>query len=289
MPTPLKQQQSLAHALGLQKALYFKREDEGPFHSHKGRIIPYLIDQYIQEGFTHFALSSSGNAGYVGARYIHEINKQRQEKISLDIYFGAQAHPEKVNRLQQYVSEHIHTHTVARPLQELHKLIHNNPIIKSLRQSKDPFAVQSLAPLAEELIGIPDLHAIFIPTSSGTTARALGTYMKKVEIHIVQTTATHPIAGMFDTQFEEESRSDASAIVDRIAYQKEIVKEIIKKSNGNGWVISNAEIKQAQSIVEIHTGIALSPTSALSVAGLQKALRSGYTPSGSIICLITGA
>ena len=65
-------------------------------------------------------------------------------------------------------------------------------------------------------------------------------------------------------------------------------KHLIKKSNGSGWVASDEEIKNAITLIEETCEILISPNSALSVAGLQKALSKGSKFEGPVVCLITG-
>ena len=113
---------------------------------------------------------------------------------------------------------------------------------KNLRQSTDDAALEGYFELAQELDKIPDLSAIFIPTSSGTTAQALGEAFAKLsqkpQIHIVQTTACCPIASVIARSEERATRqsisntstSIADAIVDHIAHRKEKVMEVIKNS-----------------------------------------------------------
>ena len=48
--------------------------------------------------------------------------------------------------------------------------------IKALRQSTDDLALIGYHALAEELLEISDISAVFIGTSSGTTAEALANY-----------------------------------------------------------------------------------------------------------------
>ena len=83
--------------------------------------------------------------------------------------------------------------------------------------------------------------------------------------------------------------SVASAIVDKIAHRKDNVVEVIKYSGGSGWIANDDEIKDAISLVKKTTSIEISPNSALSVAGLKKAVENGFIFEGRVVCLITGA
>jgi threonine synthase len=168
---------------------------------------------------------------------------------------------------------------------------------KNLRQSTDDSALKGYASLANELAKIKNLSAVFIPTSSGTAAQGLYEGFKKMkvnpEIHIVQTVACHPIAGAVMMASISSplsaAKSIASAIVDKIAHRKTDVAEAVKKSQGAGWVPDDEEIKSAINLVKKNTGISISASSALSVAGLIQAINNNWIFNGPVACLITGA
>jgi len=92
----------------------------------------------------------------------------------------------------------------------------------------------------------------------------------------------------FDKNFENTDRSIAGAIVDKVAHRKEKIIELIKKSQGFGWIATDKEIRKAIKLVKEKTDIDISPNSALSIAGLQKAIKNNWKWNGTIVCLITG-
>ena len=158
-----------------------------------------------------------------------------------------------------------------------------------LRGSLDDTATIGFQTISYELANeAPDADAFFIPCSSGTSS--VGIYngykdLKSPSIHIIQTTKIHPIASQFDREFKKSEKSISSAISDRVAKRKDQVINIIKKTNGFGWVISDEEIKNAQVILKSLCNIETSTDSALSLAGLQKALKSGYKIKRPILLL----
>jgi len=94
-----------------------------------------------------------------------------------------------------------------------------------------------------------------------------------------------------EVQSETQSapnHSIAGAIIDNIAHRKEKVADLIKQSGGAGWIVTDEEIKEAMKLVKQTTNLEISPNSALSVAGLKKAIANGFIPSGPAVCLITG-
>lgn len=293
MQTPQELKAELGKSLGLpdETSLYFKREDLHPYGSHKGRSIPLMIDERIKAGGTHFAISSSGNAALAAGLHVQKINESRKDndKIMLEILVGKNINSAKLERLEKLKDSNILISSQDRPLQALFMKT-QDPSVQSLRQSNDPLALVGYGSLAEELEKIPDLNAIFIGTSSGTTGQALAEYFKdkKVEINIVQTSSCHPMTDAFLQYEGNNDKSIADAIVDTVALRKDILIPLIKKSGGNGWVASNEEIVAAQDIVKKNTSLAISANSALSVAGLMQAIYTGKKWSGAVVCLITG-
>jgi threonine synthase len=148
--------------------------------------------------------------------------------------------------------------------------------------------------LAQELGKIENLSAVFIPSSSGTTAEGLALGFEKLnispEIHVAQTQSCHPLVDAINGAVipPNQTPSLASAIVDTVGLRKDTLSELVKKSGGAGWIITNEEITAAIELVKKAKDIPLSPNSALSIAALQKALKGGRTFSGPIVCLITG-
>jgi threonine dehydratase len=196
-----------------------------------------------------------------------------------------------MNKLEDLKDEHILISLQERPLQTLFIKTQDDSI-RGLRQSTDDTALIGYNALAEELLEIKDLRAVFIGTSSGTTAQALAEYFdkhgKKIEVHVVQTSSCHPIAGVFVDSEATEEKSIADAIVDHVAARKEALTSLLEKTNGNGWIARNEQISIAQELTEKHAKIVISPNSALSVAGVMEASYTGKTWDGSVVCLICG-
>lgn len=290
MITPHEEYPELAKTLGV-NTLYFKREDLNPYGSHKGRSIPIMIDIYVGQGIKHFAISSSGNAALAATYYLEKLNKDREEKITLEILVGQHISTKKLGKLEKFKNDYITITMHDRPLQALFTKTKDSDI-KALRQSTDNLALKGYESLAKELMEIPNLQTIFIGTSSGTTAQALAEYFelnnKKIEIHIVQTSSCHPIALAFVDDETQDELSIADAIVDHTALRKDILVPLIEKSGGSGWIASNEQIKAAQVITKNSTNLDISANSALSVAGLMQATYTVNSWAGSVVCMICG-
>lgn len=305
MKTPQQSYPLLAKALGIGE-VYLKREDLHPYGSHKGRSIPHMIKTYAKrDGIVDFVISSSGNAALAAMHTVEKHNLNNPDSpISLVVFVGEKIPKEKFNAIQSGIMDqisHITVEQVDRPKQTAFQLGKKKDTIY-LRQSTDDLALEGYRELADELIKIPNLTAVFIPTSSGTTAEALGKAFEEIQkpiaIHIVQTEACHPIvdeikksehAKEHNRKFEEKKNiSIAGAIVDRVAHRKKKVAAVIEKTNGAGWIVSDEEITDAMRIIKKTTGIEISPNSALSIAGLRQAIEQRWKPAGTVACLITG-
>lgn len=289
MITPHEMHADLAAAIGV-AGLYFKREDLHPYGSHKGRSIPVMIDHYIEHGNRSFVITGSGNAALAAALHIKKLNAGSPIPYTLDVFVGNHIAPHKLDKLNALADDHIRILTKERPLQALTEAVQAGT--RSLRQSTDDAALMGYASLAIELASIKNAGAVFIGTSSGTTAQALAEYFisKKfpIQVHIVQTPSCHPMAQEFEVFDGSEERSVADAIVDKTAFRKKSLIPLIKKTGGYGWVASNDDIKTAQELAFKHTGIEISSNSALSIAGAMKAAYLGYEMKGAVVCMICG-
>jgi len=285
----------LARALGV-KEVYLKREDQHKYGSHKGRSLPLMIKKYFKEACaTEFVISSSGNAALAAVEAVQAHNRNNESKLRLTVFVGQNINPQKMKKLITIIEDPlIKLEQTENPKQSAFQIDKDNKA-KNLRQSTDDAALEGYFELAEELDKIPNLSAIFIPTSSGTTAQALGEAFAKLsqkpQIHIVQTSACHPMVDALKLttyNLQLTTGSLADAIVDHVAHRKEKVVEVIKNSHGSGWIVNDEEIKNAIKLVKDSCNLAISPNSALSVAGLAKAAQSGCNWPGAVVCLITG-
>lgn len=299
MKTPQKPYPELAQKLALSE-LWFKREDLHPYGSHKGRSIPVMVKEYAKLGIQNFVISSSGNAALAAIISVQKHNQNNKANASLTVYVGKNIEEKKLERLQKEITHpNIHIEQVDNPKQSAFQAEKNSltedgtTTVKNLRQSTDELAVKGYMELAEDLVKIPNLQAIFLPTSSGTTAQALGeTFLKmgnNIQIHIVQTTACHPMAEVFDLErASQNSPSCAGAIVDNVAHRKQKVVEAVKSTNGSGWILTNDEIREAVNLIKENTDFVVSYNSALSLAGLLRAQKNNWAWSGPVCCVITG-
>jgi len=271
--------------------VWIKHEYLNESGSHKIRLLSYLFEKYISQGEKNFVISSSGNAAIAACYYLEKI---KNPKINLMVFVPSAIDSKKWKRLQlaRNNSPQIKIKKSKKAKQEAFKFSKETGD-RFLRGSTEPQAEQAYISLGEEIGQIPNLQAIFIPTSSGITSLGTFEYFKKinqnVEIHIIQTEKTHPLAQDFDKEFKVKKKSLAKAIVDKTAKRKIDVIRTIQESAGWAWVISDQELKKAKKVIKKNTDIdEISYDSLLSMAGLLKAQKNNWKFSGAICCLFTG-
>jgi len=295
MKTPQQSFPKLARALAVPD-LYLKREDLHKYGSHKGRSIPLMVKTYAKDGWKEFVISSSGNAALAAVLSVEQHNKNNpNQRINLRICIGKNIDAQKLQTLTKTADKAgsaVRIEQTERPKQTAF-LLDKKGEAKYLRQSTDDLALEGYRDLAQEVLKIPGLAAVFIPTSSGTTAQALGEAFlsagSAAQIHIVQTTACHAMAKKYDADFTPASSSRAGAIVDGIAHRKSRVWDVIEKTRGNGWVVNDEQILRAQALLKEHAGIHATANGALAVAGIEKAVKHEASWDGPVVALICGA
>ena len=295
--TPLERYKDLAKAIGASD-VYLKREDLHPYGSHKGRSIPVMIDAKASTGDRRFVISSSGNAALAAALYAKDWNAASRKKeigaspLDLTIYIGTHADPAKATKIKALEDgKNVRVLVKERPLQAVTAAVKEGAT--SLRQSNDDTALLGYQSLVEELAAQHNkIGAVFIGTSSGTTAQALAQgFLDKemgAQVHIVQTSSCHPMSAAFEPYDGPHERSVAGAIVDTVALRKPVLVPLVEKTGGRGWTATNDEILAAQDMVREHAGLEISVNSALSIAGLIQATEIGWEYDGAAICMICG-
>ncbi len=292
MKTPQQSHKSLASALDIDQDLYLKREDLHPYGSHKGRSIPAMIKHYLKEDdVRRFVISSSGNAALAAKLAVERHNTNNPDRaLSLEMFVGKRIPEKKLSKLESD-DERIRLSKTERPKQSAFAAAKKNGVI-NLRQSTDDIALDGYIGLAEELLKVPTLAAVFVPTSSGTCAQALGQiFVQKdpvPQLHIVQTGACHPIADMLGVSVQDIDQSAAGAIVDRVAHRKAAVADMITQTSGSAVVPTEEQIREAQTLLKTHAQIDATPNGALALAGLIQTKKEGRVFAGPVAVLVCG-
>ena len=286
-----KKYPGLAQKLDLPE-IWIKHEYLNESGSHKIRLLSHLLEKYISQGEKNFVISSSGNAAIAACYYLKKINNP-QINLMIFVSLGINYKKWKCLQLARNNSPQIKIKKVRKAKRDAFRFSKETGAI-FLRGSTEPQAEQAYIGLGEEIGQIPNLQAVFIPSSSGITSlgifKAFQKMNKNIEIHIVQTEKIHALAQNFDRNFKAKNKSLAGAIVDKTAKRKMDVIKAVQDSDGWAWVISDKELKRARKIVEINTGVAkMSYNSLLSIAGLLKAQKNNWKFDKAVCCLFTGS
>jgi len=257
-----------------------KREDKNPNGSFKDRSLAFQISKKLEMGIKELVISSTGNAA------ISAIAYAKLSMLKLHVFISPKIPKEKMMKIKAAQNDNIRIYISNKAKSDAIKLSKKKNII-NLRGSIDYDAIIGYKTISYELAKQnPEIDAIFVPVSSGTNV--IGIYkgysdlMRNKEIsiipqiHIVQTERIYPIAKVFDKEFERKNTSIALAITDKVAHRKQEVLNIIKKTNGFGWIISDDMIRNAIRLAKILNINNNSPNSNLSLAGYLKSKAKGY-------------
>jgi threonine synthase len=297
--TPLESIPELAKALNLE-SIYIKREDMNPTGSHKDRGLAFEISAHLQEGSKEFVMSSSGNAA------ISAIHLLKGSSSTLHIFLSNNLSVSKVNRLVKAISgkvssdifkgkdtdfENLHFHFSQKPLSTAFSFAKENNFVL-LRGSTDEYGYEGFKTMAYEIAeNFEDFDSIFIPISSGTTAKGIYEGFKEknfnIPFHLIQTTKVNTLVHRFDSDYQPSITSIADSIVDRIGHRVKDVEEIIKETGGTGWILNDKQIQEAQMILE-DLELKTSNESAMTIAAIQKAKENGWDIKKPI-CIFTGS
>ena len=253
-----------------------KNENVNPGGSFKDRSLAYQLSMYIDRGKNKFVLSSSGNAA-VSAAALASI-----ADVELDLFVSTHINPLKLEKIQKYLTDSgkIRLHQSDKAKSEAMQMAQQDGSVVNLRGSQDDLALPGFKTIAYELAAqCPEIDALFVPCSSGTSALAIMQGFKelgkKVAVFICQTAKVHPIAQEFDSSFADSETSLADAIVDRVAHRKEQLLIALKECGGGGKVISDSALLSVRHELS-EAGIDYSYNSLLGFAGYFKLVDNNF-------------
>lgn len=301
--TPISSSETLSKKFRVE-SLKFKREDLNPNSSFKDRSLAFQISYYYQKGVTELVLSSSGNSAISALAYcslakikLHVFISKKIPEYKLKRFLGIlelnNKNKKKFVKKENFECGLFQLYFSKTPKSDAIKFT-NDKGIKNIVGSKDDTGIEGYKTIAFELIEkAPDIDSIFMPCSSGTSTVGIFEGFRKAKaeipkIFIVQTTKVHPIAKLFDDNFEKSSKSDASAIVDRVADRKDQIVEIISKTKGGGVVVSDDEISESINLLKRFVDIEVSPDGAIGLAGLMKLVNSNRREFSNPCVIISG-
>lgn len=261
--------------------IIFKLEYLNPTGSVKDRGVSKQIFKLHKQGVKSLVIASSGNAAISAAYYCQAYH------LSLTAFISPNINPQKLAHLKNSSTQLMFS---PRPVTDAFRYATKTHSYL-LRPSVNPDGPIGYQTLGNELAKIKPA-AIFFPVSSGVTLLGTTQGYSKVhsllpQIHIVQTTAVHPLAQKFDHNFTSSKTSLADSLVAKSIPNKSKILNIINLSHGSGWVVSDEQISQASLWLDYHN-LACSYEGAAALAAIWKAQKQGWYRPNSVVCLLTG-
>jgi threonine synthase len=252
--------------------LFIKREDKNPTGSWKDRGTAFSLTKLIGEGIEEAIISSSGNAAISYLTYISKF-----DAFKLHVVVSPNTNKDKLTELEKLVEGTEQELVIDEKARSKAASISAKNKIPNLKASADDSIVSAYWSLGFELFDeIIDKNrdknvVIFTPVSSGTATvgMAQGLLLRinnefsLPKIIMCQTSSCHPLIENFDGV---EEKSLADAIVDKTLLRRYQLENILKQTNGEAIVITNAMLENALQFSKEHE-MDLSYTSLLSVAG----------------------
>ncbi|MCL4338748.1 PLP-dependent lyase/thiolase [Patescibacteria group bacterium] len=271
-------------SLKREESIYFKCEYENPTGSVKDRSLAYQTAVLEEKGINSAVISSSGNAAISAACYCN------LHGIKLTVFVSPNINK---NKLEVLKKSGCRLEISDKPVSNAFKYAKENNVY-NLRQSKDENALFGYETLAYELFTEgsfgekPD--AVFLPVSSGTTLVGFSLGCEKLgyhpAIHFVQSQSIHPLARLYDRDFIESKKSVADAIVARFTPRQLQISDIVERSKGFGWVISDEEAEREHRYL-LGKGYDCSVEGGLTLGAVKKAAKNGYKYEHPL-CVLTG-
>jgi threonine dehydratase len=282
----------------LGQELYLKREDQNPSGSFKDRLIAHIWDELINLEESEIVLSSSGNLAISLLYYQANSAKKLQNKSGttkkIKIFLKENLPEIKMRNLKALAGNaDVELVFSKRPKSECFRYAKQKHVFW-LRNSTGDDYPKAYEPMAREINQFEidngvQFDSLFVCCSSGTASQGLlqGFFQIKKEkpVYIAQTTRVHPLAKEYDTEFENQKKTAANAIADKVMPRRDELRELINKVHGGGFVISNEEIAYARNLLREWLGYDCSGNAALSLAAFFKSEQKSYNLKMPIIII----
>ncbi|MFQ5712243.1 MAG: threonine synthase [Candidatus Geothermarchaeales archaeon] len=297
--TPLQHSKRLGPKLGL-KNLYFKDETRNPTNSYRDRCASLIVSNALELGYTSLICASNGNMGASLASYASKAGLNCQILVPKKVDEGKLA--------QMMIHDVILTEAgeiLDESIERAAKIVEETGWYQATAEL-NPLTIEALKTIAYEVFeqGINPTWFI-VPMGDGGTIHSIWKgfdelkkfrWTESVPKMIgVQSEACAPISKAF--MAAEESITPiknpdtlALGILVRRPIHGEKALYCIRNTGGRALTVSDFDILSAQKRIAKLEGLFVEPTSAATVACLEKLAKGGMIKGGDdVVCLLTSS
>jgi threonine synthase len=287
--------------------LYLKLETANPSGSYKDRFAAFAIADLLRKKSKRCLATSSGNTGaalaaYAAAAglpcYIVLVEGAPEGKLAQMQAHGAHLVTVKGFGINKEISESIFA-----KLALLASHYQTQIQVSAFRYS--PVGMQGVQTIGFELAeDLPEADHVFVPAGGGGLALAIcrgyqlwkhrQPEFKLPKIHCVQPEGNNTIAGNLRAGLEhaqavENAFTRVSGLQVANVIDGDKTLQACRLSGGNGYLVSDEEVFDAQQILAKREGVFAEPAGAVAVAGWKKSVEFGeVSPDEKAVCIVTG-
>lgn len=291
-----------AETLGIRQLL-LKDESTNPTGSFKARGISMAISKAKELGITDCVIPTAGNAGGALSAYAYKAG------IRATVVMPRHTPDTLKKECLEYGANLILVDGLIDACGKKAREIATEKGAFDMSTLKEPYRLEGKKTLGFEIAEqlqwqLPD--AIIYPTGGGTGL--IGMWKAFAEMQemgwispkklpkmiVVQTDKCNPMIQMFETGvFPESYTPEASAAYGLAVpnpFGKNLIQQVIRKSNGTAISVSEQDIEQAFQEISGREGLLLSPEGAATYSGLKKLIEKDYIREDeSVLIFNTGA
>ena len=306
--TPLVKSRSIGAQLGI-SSLYFKMESANPTGSYKDRISALGVSRVLEEGKPACVGTSSGNAGSSVAAYAARVGIPYHllvlERVLETKLKQAMLHGAVIQKIKHFGTS---SEVGDKVFQYINKMAekHNWEVMITAFHY-NPFAMEAVKTISFELFEqlggrIPD--AVFAPVGGGglytgvykgfQALKRCGVASAAPAVVCVQSAGCSNIVKAWEQGLDRPAPGDSTSAISGLQVPNppdgRQVLNALQAGDGWGEAVCDEDVWAWQEKLAVEEGIWCEAASAVSLAGLSRAVQLGrVSPDSTVVCLLTGA
>ena len=308
--TPLVRSCRLAPAIGADR-LFLKLESSNPTGSYKDRFAAVEISALLAAGKTRCVGTSSGNTGAALAAYcaaagiaceLAIVEAAPAAKLAQMLAYGA-----KLKRVRGFGLDAAISRNAFSRLEELGAHPQASLVISAFHYS--PIGMTGVETISYELdqqlsASAQAIDHVFVPAGGGGLALAIARGFQRLAalrpgcrfpaVHVVQPEGNDTIAGPLRMGMSQAREVNCTSAISGLQVPSVIDGDALvaacRASGGTGHVVTDDDVRLAQSQLARQEGLFAEPAGAVALAGAMQAIRNREVePHATIVCIVTGS